>query len=173
MESTGRSKRDQLAAGVSHGAQHRGPRGPRQSEKAAKFVGKRIQSGCPVLPLGGGRKSWCPESRHPRAASVRKGDEICRKTDTKWVSGAAVSKPRREMDTKWVSSAAAVSHGAQHRGPRGPRHSEKAQRFVGKRIQSGCPVLFVLKLSCLWGGSSGADLRTLCEHALSRLQSTT
>jgi len=52
MESAGRSKRDELAAGVGHGAQNRGIRRPSQSESATKLVGKQRQNGCPVpLPL--------------------------------------------------------------------------------------------------------------------------
>jgi len=48
MESAGRSRRDELAAGIGHGAQHRDIRSPRQSENATRLVEKQIQNGCPV-----------------------------------------------------------------------------------------------------------------------------
>ncbi len=71
VESTGRSNRNQLAAGVSHGAQHRGRRGPRQSEKAPKFVGKRMQSGCPVLSV------LSTDRRHHISSILRRKADHC------------------------------------------------------------------------------------------------
>ena len=64
-----RSNRDELAAGVGHGVQHRDIRAPRQSENAPKFVGKLIHSGCPeLLELCRATKSSRLHSGRPRSS---------------------------------------------------------------------------------------------------------